>query len=135
MAVPFEEMPFTQFVEVGRLALIVYGELVDKLAVIVDIIDDKRVMIDVIGCKCSRQAIPIKRLRLTDYVAKIEKNAAPDAVQEAAAEAAKEWENSKWGKKVAAQKAASELNDFQRFKYAQLVAKRDSLVAQELAKH
>ena len=128
-------MPFTQFVEVGRLALVVYGELVDKLAVIVDIIDDKRVMVDIVGCKCSRQAIPIKRLRLTDFVAKIEKNAAPEAVQEAVADVAKQWENSKWGKKVAAKKAASEFNDFQRFKYSQLVAKRNDLIAQELAKH
>ena len=42
-------MVYSQFVQVGRLALIVFGESADKLAVIVDIVDDKRVMVDIIG--------------------------------------------------------------------------------------
>ena len=41
----------------------------------------------------------------------------------------------KWGKKLAADHAKAQLNDFQRFKYEQLKQKRDALVAQELGKH
>ena len=128
-------MPYTQFVEVGRLAVINFGELVDKLCVIVDIVDDKRVLIDVIETEAPRQTIPIQRLKLTDFVAQIERAAAPEAVAAAAKELVAKFNETKWGKKLAADHAKAQLNDFQRFKYDQLKAKRDSLVAQELAKH
>ena len=128
-------MPYTQFVEVGRLAVINFGNLVDKLCVIVDIVDDKRVLVDVLDTKEPRQTIPIQRLKLTDFVAKIERAAAPEAVAKAAAEFVEKFNETKWGKKIAADHAKAQLNDFQRFKYEQLKAKRDSLVAQELGKH
>ena len=128
-------MPYTQFVEVGRLAVINFGELVDKLCVIVDIVDDKRVLIDVLESEAPRQTIPIQRLKLTDFVAQIERAAAPEAVAAAAKELVHKFNETKWGKKLAADHAKAQLNDFQRFKYDQLKAKRDSLVAQELAKH
>ena len=128
-------MPYTQFVEVGRLAVINFGELVDKLCVIVDIVDDKRVLIDVLESEAPRQTIPIQRLKLTDFVAQIERAAAPEAVAAAAKELVQKFNETKWGKKLAADHAKAQLNDFQRFKYDQLKAKRDSLVAQELAKH
>ena len=69
-------MSFTQFVEIGRLCLISYGPLADELALIVDIIDDKRVLIDVLRRKDqTRQVIPLKRIRLTDFHVKIERGA------------------------------------------------------------
>ena len=128
-------MPYTQFVEVGRLAVINFGNLVDKLCVVVDIVDDKRVLVDVLDTKEPRQTIPIQRLKLTDFVAKIERAAAPEAAAKAAAEFVEKFNETKWGKKIAADHAKAQLNDFQRFKYEQLKAKRDSLVAQELGKH
>ena len=128
-------MPYTQFVEVGRLAVINYGELVDKLCVIVDVVDDKRVLIDILDSDAPRQTIPVLRLKLTDFVAQIERAAAPEAVANAAKDLVAKFNETKWGKKLAADHAKAQLNDFQRFKYDQLKAKRDSLVAQELAKH
>ena len=140
MANPFfftigEKMPYTQFVEVGRIAVINYGELVDKLCVIVDVVDDKRVLIDVLDSDAPRQTIPVLRLKLTDFVAKIERAAAPEAVAKEAKPLADQFYQTKWGKKLIADHNKAQLNDFQRFKYDQLKAKRDSLVAQELAKH
>ena len=128
-------MPYTQFVQVGRLAVINFGELVDKLCVIVDIVDDKRVLIDVLDSDAPRQTIPIKRLKLTDFVAEIEREAAPEAVANAAKDLVAKFNETKWGKKLIADHNKAQLNDFQRFKYEQLKAKRDSLVAQELGKH
>ena len=128
-------MPFSQTVEVGRLALVVYGELVDNLVVIVDIVDDKQVIIDIIGNKDSRQKISLERLKLTDFVAKIDKNAAPEAVQSAAVDVAKLWEESAWGKEFLAKKNAASLSDFQRFKHDQLEKKREELIEKELAKN
>jgi large subunit ribosomal protein L14e len=119
-------MPYTQFVEIGRVALVVFGPQVDNLAAIVDIIDDKRVLIDLVKGADSRQVISVKRLKLTNFKVDIERGAAPADVAAAlgAADVAKKFAETKWGKKLAAGKARSELTDFQRFKYTQLVAQR-----------
>ena len=130
-------MPYTQFVEAGRLALVCYGPLADKLAVIVDILDDKRVIVDIVNSNEPRQMIPIKRLKLTSFVAKIARNAPEEDVKKAieSEKLLQQWEESKWGQNIKKGQARDALNDFQRFKYNQLSAKRDALVAQQLKKH
>ena len=130
-------MPYTQFVEFGRVALVSFGPLADKLAVIVDIVDDKRVMIDVIGSEEPRQMIPIKRLKLTDIVVKIDRAAKKEAVAEAVknANAVAKFEETKWGKNLKVAAAKSQMNDFQRFKHANLATKRAQLVKEQLAKN
>ena len=130
-------MPYTQFVEAGRLAVISFGPLADKLAVIVDILDDKRVIVDIIDSKEPRQMMPVKRLKLTNFVAKIPRNAPEADVKKAldADKILKQWEETQWAQNIKKGQARLALNDFQRFKYAQLSAKRDALVAQELQKH
>ena len=57
---------YTRFVQVGRVARINYGPQEGKLATIVDILSDKRVLID--GEGIDRQVIPIKRLQLAKQV-------------------------------------------------------------------
>ena len=130
-------MSFTQFVEIGRLCLISFGPLADELALIVDIVDDKRVLVDVLRRKDQpRQVIPVKRIKLTDFHVKIERGAPVADVEKAVADEKliAKFEATKWAKRLAAQKAKLEMNDFQRFKYAKLAAKRDELVKAELAK-
>ena len=129
-------MPYTQFVEVGRAALVTFGPLADKLAVVVDIIDDKRVMIDLVNSTEPRQVIPTKRLRLTDFVVKIERGAAPEAVAQAvqADKLFDKWSETAWAKRIQASHAKLQLNDFQRFKYAKLHAQRAKLIREKLAK-
>eukprot|EP00421_Protoceratium_reticulatum_P020883 CAMPEP_0168384564 /NCGR_PEP_ID=MMETSP0228-20121227/14475_1 /TAXON_ID=133427 /ORGANISM="Protoceratium reticulatum, Strain CCCM 535 (=CCMP 1889)" /LENGTH=60 /DNA_ID=CAMNT_0008397733 /DNA_START=82 /DNA_END=260 /DNA_ORIENTATION=+ len=55
---------FTRFVEPGRLALVTYGPCEGKLCTIVNIVDQKRVVVDgpesVTGVK--RHMMPVKRL-------------------------------------------------------------------------
>ena len=129
-------MSFSQFVEIGRLVLISFGPLADKLAVIVDIIDDKRVLIDVCNTTEPRQVMPVKRIKLTDFHVKIERAAAPEVVAKTVESEGiiKKFQESKWGKRLAARQAKLNMNDFQRFKYAKLAAKRDELVKAEMAK-
>lgn len=62
-------MGYNRFVQVGRVARINYGPLEGKLATIVDIINDKRVLVD--GEGIQRQVIPIRRLQLTKQVLKV----------------------------------------------------------------
>lgn len=57
--------------EPGRLALITFGPCAGKMCTIVDIVDQKRVVVDgpesITGVK--RHMMPVKRLSLTDFCA------------------------------------------------------------------
>jgi len=130
-------MPYTQFVEVGRIVVICLGQQIDKLAVIVDIVDDKRVVVDFVDCEEPRQTIPIKRFKLTDFTVKIVRAAATQAVKEAvkAEGISKKFFETKWGQRILRNHAQSNLTDFSRFKHERLVLKREEIVAKELAKH
>ena len=133
-------MSFKQFVEFGRLCVVSFGPHADKLAVVVDIIDDKRVLVDICGedgKQASREVLPVKRIRLTDFATKIERGASQQDVAAAvkADKLAEKFQQTNWGKKMAAARAKGQMNDFQRFKWARLAAKRDELVKAELAKH
>eukprot|EP00828_Plagiopyla_frontata_P000530 TRINITY_DN0_c187_g3_i1.p3 TRINITY_DN0_c187_g3~~TRINITY_DN0_c187_g3_i1.p3 ORF type:complete len:107 (+),score=16.36 TRINITY_DN0_c187_g3_i1:2-322(+) len=60
-------MTFTKFVEIGRVVLVNYGSYVGKTAVILDIINDKRVIISGPTTGVPKQDIPIRRLSLTNF--------------------------------------------------------------------
>jgi len=68
---------FERFVEPGRLALITYGPCEGKMCTVVDIVDQKRVVVDgptsVTGV--ARHMMPVKRLSLTDFKATIPRGA------------------------------------------------------------
>ncbi|CAK74040.1 unnamed protein product (macronuclear) [Paramecium tetraurelia] len=61
------EMVLGKFVEVGRVVKINYGPQEGKLATIVEILNDKRVLIDGPTTGVQRQVIPIRRLTLTKF--------------------------------------------------------------------
>ena len=58
---------FTKFVQIGRVVRINYGHDEGKLATIVDIVNDKRALIDGPTSGVARQVIPIRRLTLTQF--------------------------------------------------------------------
>ncbi len=72
-------MGYNKFVQVGRVARINYGPQEGKLATIVDIVSDKRVLID--GEDIQRQVIPIARLQLTRQVISVGRGARTGAVK------------------------------------------------------
>jgi large subunit ribosomal protein L14e len=128
-------MPYSQFVEIGRLALISFGPLADKIGVVVDIVHANRVVVDIPNSTEPRQVIPIKRLKLTNIVVKIERAAEPEAVALAVADGALDtWSKTKWAQRIALRQAKAALNDFQRFKYAKLVDKRSDVIRANAAK-
>lgn len=53
-------------IELGRVVFINYGEDSGKLGVVVDIINEKRIVIDGPGLGLSRKVISCKRLELTN---------------------------------------------------------------------
>ena len=64
---------FTRYVEVGRAALINYGEDAGKLCVIIDILNGNQVLIDGPTLGVHRQIISTRRLSLTDLKIKAKK--------------------------------------------------------------
>ncbi|KAI3968845.1 hypothetical protein MKX01_028995 [Papaver californicum] len=127
-------MPFKRYVEIGRVALVNYGEDYGRLVVIVDVIDQNRALVD--APDMERSQINFKRLSLTDIKIDIgripKKKVLIDAME--AADVKKKLENSSWGRKLIVQKKRASLNDFDRFKVMLAKIKRGGAIRQELAK-
>merc|ERR1711924_261791 len=111
---------YKRFVEPGRLALITYGPCAGKMCTIVDIVDQKRVIVDgpeaVTGVR--RHMMPVKRMSLTDLKTKI-----PFAAREKTLKKALDgegtlakWGETSWAKKIKVKKSRAEMSDFDRFK-------------------
>merc|ERR1719499_2010486 len=111
---------FTRFVEPGRLALITYGPCAGKMCTVVDIVDQKRVVVDgpesVTGVR--RHMLPVKRLSLTDFVARIPRGAREKTLRMALDkdEIMKKWSETAWAKKLAGKEVRAKMTDFERFK-------------------
>ena len=119
-------MVFTQFVQIGRVALINYGPDTGKLCVIVNVLSLTRVLVDgpldVTGV--ARQQIPTKRLVLTDFVVKVPIDAKAGTIAKALKkdDVLAKFAASKEGKVLAIKKARASTSDFDRFKL--MVARR-----------
>jgi large subunit ribosomal protein L14e len=101
---------------VGRVAKVNYGGQEGSLAVIVDIVNDNRVLVD--GENIPRQVIPIKRLSLTKFKVPVGRGARTGVVRKIIAKEgiAKKWATSHLGKTAANRTIRAKLNDFERFK-------------------
>ncbi|KAL8167578.1 hypothetical protein V2J09_009077 [Rumex salicifolius] len=127
-------MPFTRYVEIGRVALINYGKDYGRLVVIVDVVDQNRALVDapdMVRCQMN-----FKRLTLTDIKIEIPRAPKKKTLIEAmeAADVKNKWESSSWGRKLIVQKTRASLNDFDRFKIMLAKIKKAGVVRQELAK-
>merc|ERR1711933_288976 len=111
---------FKRFVEPGRLALITYGPCAGKTCTIVDIVDQKRVIVDgpesVTGVR--RHMMPVRRLSLTDFRTKVVRGVREKGLKAALAkeETLKKWSETSWAKKLAAKEHRANMTDFDRFK-------------------
>ena len=113
-------MVFTKFVEVGRVVLVAEGPFAHKLAVIVEILDHNRVLIDgpqaITGVP--RQVVNLNQITLTTFVVanvtrgmthkKLCLRFTQDAI-------VKRFNKTVLGKKIAAKNAQQNMTDFERF--------------------
>ena len=111
-------MPYTRFVQVGRVAYIAYGPEKGKLCCITNVIDQTRVLVDGPSSHVRRQALNIKSLHLTKYLLKLLPGARSATVKKAwdANEVNKKWQESRWYKKLQSKHLRSQTTDFERFK-------------------
>ncbi|CDS05319.1 hypothetical protein LRAMOSA07848 [Lichtheimia ramosa] len=128
---------FKRQVEVGRVVLLNNN----KLAVIVDIVDHKRVLIDGPTTGVARQAWTLRHLTLTNLVVKgLPRNAGQTTVKKCLEknDTLNTWAKSAWAQKIAQRQVRANLTDFDRFKVQKLKNKRrvavNSTVAAALKK-
>lgn len=128
-------MPFTRYMEVGRVILINFGPDKDKLAVVIDIVDQNKCLIDGPGTGVTRQVIAYKRVALTDFTIPIQRSARQKTILAAwkTADIDTKWANSSWAKKIASRKLRSSLSDFDRFKVMVAKKQKAEIIAKKLA--
>ena len=105
-------MPYTKFIEFGRLVVVSHGALKNKLAVIVDIVDINTLQVE--GPEVKRQLMPVKHVILTDFV---KPHTAPIDKEGVAVckELMPEFNKSVCGKKMSSCQTRHNLKDFERF--------------------
>jgi len=112
-------MPYKRFVEIGRVCLVSFGPEKGKLCTIVDVIDENRVLVDgpVSVTGVHHQAMPIKRVMLTDFKVAVTRNARQTTLTRAWEEAdvMAKWNASSWAKKLADKSKRANMSDFDRF--------------------
>ena len=126
-------MVYTKHVEVGRVAYITFGPDDGKLAVIVDILNTARVLVE--GSQVRRQELSLKRVQLTEWVIDIKRGVGRVALKKAITDFGldKKWNESSWGKKLQRRQRRAHLTDFDRFKVMVLKQKRTGLQRKALA--
>ncbi|VDC05849.1 unnamed protein product [Peniophora sp. CBMAI 1063] len=112
------ESNFTRFVEVGRVVLLQSGPSAGKIAVIAEIIDHNRAIIDGPTTGVPRQAFPYRHLSLTPLTVKKLPRAARTGIVKKyleKQEITSKWEASSWNKTREQVAARRSLSDFERF--------------------
>lgn len=128
---------FTRYVQAGRIALVNYGEHLNKLVVIVDILDQNRVLVEGPTCALRRQVMNVKRLALTNILLEgITRGDDTKKVADAykSADVDGKFAASAWGQKLARSEKRRNLDDFGRFKVMVARMKKSKAVNAELAK-
>lgn len=117
---------FTKFVEVGRVVLINYGPSAGKLAVVVEILNTSRILVDGPTTGVKRQEISLKRISLTEFKLEVTKGVKKAALKKAITDFGldKKWGESSWARKLQKRAKRASLTDFDRFKVMQLKQKR-----------
>eukprot|EP00053_Salpingoeca_punica_P007304 m.67025 g.67025 ORF g.67025 m.67025 type:complete len:152 (+) comp14088_c2_seq1:59-514(+) len=129
-------MVYHRFIEIGRVVLISSGKDAGKLAVIVDVIDQARLLVDGVSTGVARQAIGFRSVSLTDFKIKVAPSAGSGHVAKAFKEAgiAEKWAATSWARKLASRKTRANLSDFDRFVVKINRQKRARIQNKELSK-
>lgn len=119
-----------KLVEVGRVVLV--GK---KLATVVEIIDDKRALLD--GPDFPRSAVHFNKVLLTSIVIeKLTRGARTGTVKKQwiAADVDNQWAKTSWAKKLAKRERRAQLTDFERFQVSVLKKQRNLAIHKAIAK-
>ncbi|CAB4256869.1 similar to Saccharomyces cerevisiae YHL001W RPL14B Protein component of the large (60S) ribosomal subunit, nearly identical to Rpl14Ap and has similarity to rat L14 ribosomal protein [Maudiozyma barnettii] len=125
-----------RLVEVGRVVLINKGKNAGKLATIVEVIDQKKALIDGPTTGVERQAIHLGQVVLTPLTFALPRGARTSVVAKkwTAAGVTEKWATTSWAKKIAQRERRATLSDFERFQVMVLRKQKRYTVKKTLAK-
>eukprot|EP01017_Pseudomicrothorax_dubius_P000093 TRINITY_DN0_c1163_g1_i1.p1 TRINITY_DN0_c1163_g1~~TRINITY_DN0_c1163_g1_i1.p1 ORF type:complete len:155 (+),score=61.40 TRINITY_DN0_c1163_g1_i1:55-519(+) len=128
-------MTFKNFVQIGRVVYINYGPLAGRLAVIVDVIDQNRALVDGPGFGVDRQSIPFRRVALTKFRISLSRGISSARLQKHLEkfDLKGKWAKTSLAQRLAIRKKRALLNDFERFK-VQLLRQKFSRLARQHAR-
>ncbi|KAK4008129.1 60S ribosomal protein L14 [Daphnia magna] len=123
-------MPFTKFVETGRVVYIAKGPDAGKVAAIIDIIDQNRALLDGPCTNVPRQARRFTELHLTSLVTKVTRGCSERALKVAweADKITEKWLATSWARRIEKRTKRFSLNDLERFKLAKAKQARNKMV-------
>ena len=104
--------------QVGRVVYLNFGPCSGKLAVVVDMVDENRILVDGPTTGVDRQVVPSKRLTLTKFrVKSVLRNQHQKALEKniKAFGLEKKWAATGMAKKLEQRRKRANLTDFQRF--------------------
>ncbi|TFK21407.1 hypothetical protein FA15DRAFT_672606 [Coprinopsis marcescibilis] len=128
---------FTRFVEVGRVVLLNDGPFSGRIAVIAEIIDQNRAIIDGPNTDVPRQSYPFKHLTLTGLkLTGLPRGAGSGIIKKVSEKEAllEKWDKSSWAQKREATKKRRALTDFERFTVLVQKKQRRDVVRKAVAK-
>ncbi|XP_057374904.1 large ribosomal subunit protein eL14-like [Daphnia carinata] len=123
-------MPFTKFVETGRVVYIAKGPDAGKIAAIIDIIDQNRALLDGPCSGVPRQARRFTELHLTSLVTKVTRGCSERSLRLAweADKITEKWLATSWAKRIEKRTRRFSLNDLERFKLAKAKQARNKMI-------
>uniref|UniRef100_A0A914WRI0 Large ribosomal subunit protein eL14 n=1 Tax=Plectus sambesii TaxID=2011161 RepID=A0A914WRI0_9BILA len=127
---------YQRLVQIGRVVYLTKGPDAGKLAVIVDIVDGNRALIDGPCSGVARKVVNFKSLQLTKFDVNIRHSMRTGNVKKAWEEAkiSEGWGKSLWAKKIAQRALQSNMNDFDRFKLMKAKQMRSRIIRTEMGK-
>ncbi|TKR92629.1 hypothetical protein L596_007247 [Steinernema carpocapsae] len=129
-------MIYQRFVEIGRVVYVSKGNDSGKLAVIVDVVDGRRALVDGPSSGVLRSVRNFNDLYLTKFKVAIQHGMRSINVKKAfdEAEIASKFAESAWAKKLAAKATKSQMTDFDRYKLMRAKQARNRLIRIEMGK-
>jgi large subunit ribosomal protein L14e len=124
-------------VQAGRVVLVNFGPELNKLVVIVDLLDQNRVLVEGPTSGVKRQVMSVKRIALTNILLEdVPRGAKSEDVKAKydAADVDKVFAASSWGRKLDSKAKRANLSDFGRFKVMVARMKKSKAIAAELSK-
>jgi len=127
---------FKRFVQVGRVVRLLAGRDENKLAVIVEIIDHHRVLIDGPTTGVTRRPIKISAVALTPFKIKTTRGARTVILKKdiEKKDFVPTYNNTTVAKKLAAKAHRDSLNDFEKYKARQLRRAKETIITREFKK-
>merc|ERR1711915_344585 len=123
-------MTFRKFIQIGRVVFLSEGRYKGKLAVIVDIIDCNRALIDGPCTGVPRQSFKFSDMQLTKYLLKIQRSQRSKGVR-------LEWErvqisqhfaSSQWQQNLTKREVRCKMTDYDRFKLGKARSSRNRII-------